>query len=74
MKKTKLKLLLDWSNPGRMSQVMGDPINGNGAKGFHISECHLKIIWKVRKSHIGCKITKKKKYKKLCIFFEKSKN
>ena len=31
MKKTKLKLLLDWSNPGRMSQVVGDPINGNGA-------------------------------------------
>ena len=31
MKKTKLKLLLDRSNPGRMSQVVGDPINGNGA-------------------------------------------
>ena len=39
MKKTKLELLLDWSNPGRMSQVVGDPINVNGAKGFHIREC-----------------------------------
>ena len=41
MNKTKLKLLLDWSNPSRMSQVVGDPINANGAKDFHIRECRI---------------------------------